>query len=56
MVRESQKRASKKYDAENTKTIKMKLNKKTDADILNWLDLQDNKQGYLKALIRKDMP
>lgn len=56
MVTESQKRASKKYDAEHTKTIKMKLNKNTDKDILQWLELQENKQGYLKGLIRKDMP
>jgi hypothetical protein len=30
-------------------------NKKYDDDILVWLDSQDNKQGYLKALIRADM-
>lgn len=26
-----------------------------DADILDWLARQDNKQGYIKALIRADM-
>ena len=56
MTTEAQKKASRKYDAENTKTIKMKLNKKTDADILKWLDLMENKQGYIKELIRRDMP
>lgn len=43
------------YDQENTRQIKMKLNIKTDADILKKLDSVSNKQGYIKALIRKDM-
>lgn len=45
--------AKERYDAKNTKQFKMKLNIKTDADILNWLDAQDNKQGAVKELIRK---
>ena len=56
MVRDSQKKASARYDAKNTKSVKLKLNKKTDRDILSWLDQQENKQGYIKGLIRKDMP
>lgn len=48
-------KASMKYDAVNTRQIKMKLNLKTDADILARLDSVPNKQGYIKALIRKDM-
>ena len=47
--------ASMKYDAVNTVQFKMKLNKKTDADILEWLNQQPNKQGYIKNLIRADM-
>lgn len=43
------------YDAENTRQIKMKLNLKTDHDILSRLDSVPNKQGYLKMLIRKDI-
>ena len=43
------------YDAKNTRQIKMKLNIKTDADILAWLDDQDNKQGAIKEAIRKMM-
>lgn len=43
------------YDAENTRQIKMKLNLKTDKDILKKLDSVPNKQGYIKMLIRKDM-
>lgn len=52
---ESMKRASIKYDNANTRQIKMKLNLKTDADILEKLDSVPNKQGYIKTLIRKDM-
>ena len=55
MGSEAHNRAAAKYDAENTVQIRMKLNKKTDADILAWLDEQENRQGYLKALIRADM-
>jgi len=39
----------------NTKGIYLKLNRKTDADILRLLDEVKNKQGYIKALIRKDL-
>lgn len=42
------------YDKTNIIGIYLKLNKKTDADILEKLDKTDNKQGYIKALIRKD--
>lgn len=47
--------AQDRYDRTNTKQFKMKLNLKTDADILNWLDKQENKQGSIKALIRNEI-
>lgn len=52
---EAQKRAGAKYDAENTKQIILKLNKKTDADIIAKLETAGNKQGYIKSLIRDDI-
>ena len=52
---EAQKRASNRYDRANTKAVALKLNKKTDADILAKLESVDNVQGYIKALIRADM-
>lgn len=55
MATEAQKKASARYDAKNTKPIYLKLNKNTDADILDHLDSMENKQGYIKELIRKDM-
>lgn len=55
MSSEAQKRASARYDAANTRQIKLKLNTKTDADILDLLDRLENIQGYIKDLIRQDM-
>lgn len=55
MASEAQIFASMKYDAKNTKRISLKLNKKTDKDILAKLESVDNMQGYIKGLIRRDM-
>ena len=55
MVPEYQKKAQKKYDATNTVMISIKLNRTTDADIIEKLDEQDSRQGYIKELIRKDL-
>lgn len=52
---EAQLKAVRKYDAQNTKQLHFKLNIKTDADILDWLEKQENVQGYIKQLIRQDM-
>ena len=51
-VKEYDYRASQKYQKEKCRKITMQLNKKLDEDILVWLDSQENKQGYLKRLIR----
>jgi hypothetical protein len=55
MQTEAQKRANRKYDKANTRQVVLKLNKRTDADVLERLDACGNKQGYIKALIRADM-
>lgn len=55
MTTEAQKRAKNKYDSKNTKQVMLKLNKKTDADVLGKLDAVGNRQGYIKELIRKDI-
>ena len=55
MTTEAQKRASMKYNAANTKQIIIRLNKRTDADILATLAARENVQGYIKALIRADV-
>ena len=43
------------YDSKNTIQVKLKLNRKTDADIIEYLNTLDNKQGTLKELIRKEI-
>ena len=55
MVSEARKRANAKYDARPPKQIKLKLNLETDWDILERLNEVDNKQGYIKDLIREDL-
>jgi hypothetical protein len=44
---------TKKYDATNTVQIKLKLNTRTDSDIIEYLDSTGNKQGTIKHLIRE---
>ena len=55
MATEAKIRANAKYDKANTQQILLKLNKKTDADILEVINAQDNKQGFLKECIREYM-
>ena len=52
---ESQIRASAKYNKENTVQISLKLNRSTDADLIDNLNRVANKQGYIKELIRRDI-
>lgn len=54
-VSAAQNAAQARYDAENTVQVRLKLNKKTDADILDQLEKVENKQGYIKELIRRDI-
>ena len=51
----AQLRAQAKYDKDNTVQVKLKLNKKTDDDIIKRLAAADNMQGYIKELIRLDI-
>lgn len=55
MATEAAKRAKKKYDQNNTKMISVKLNKNTDEDILEHMEHIQNKQRYIKTLIRGDI-
>ena len=54
MATEAKRKAIRKYDAANTRQIHLKLNLKTDADILEHLGKQESIQGYIKGLIRAD--
>ena len=44
--------ATPEYDRLNCRRINLKLNNKTDADIISILESQENIQGYIKTLIR----
>lgn len=54
MVSEAQKRAAAKYHKEKmvARTVRFSQG---EQDILDHLDAQPNKAGYIKELIRKDM-
>ena len=47
--------AIKRYDEASTTQIHLKLNLKTDADILEYLSKQESKQGCIKACLRAAM-
>ena len=55
MATEAQIKAQAKYDAENTRQVHLKLNRRTDDDVLEKLDSVPSKQGYIKELIRADL-
>lgn len=48
-------KAQKKYDQANTIGVYLKLNRATDADIIEFLNAANSKQGVIKALIRKEI-
>lgn len=58
MTTEAQKRAQKKYDEANKdkfRMIHLKLNRETDAEIIEKLEQVPSIQGYIKDLIRADL-
>ncbi len=52
---EARTRAQVRYNSKNTTVVQVRLNIRTDADILGKLNEVKSKQGYIKALIRADM-
>lgn len=49
-------RAVAKYNTQNIRQYVLKLNLKTDADVIELLDsIEGSKQGYIKQLIRDDI-
>lgn len=52
--------AQSRYDDYNTTQVKLKLNYKTDADVIRWINVHKTSrdssvQGAIKALIRADI-
>ena len=55
MVSEARNKAQLKYNKAHTTQVTLRLNRRTDADVIELLEGLDNKQGYIKALIRADI-
>ena len=55
MVSQSQKRSAKKYQKKNTKLISVRVNKKLEPELLEWLESKPSMGGYILELIRADM-
>ena len=52
MGSEAKRKANKKYDSINVIKLYVKLNKKTDADIIEYIENAENKQGTFKKALR----
>ncbi len=52
---ESQVRAQAVYDRKNTVRLSLKLNVRTDEDIIRWIRSQKSMQGTIKRLIREEI-
>ena len=52
MASEAQRKAVAKYDKTNTTQFKFKLNKNTDADIIEYLNTIENRSKWFKELVR----
>ena len=55
MVSEAQKRNAARYQAANTKIIAIRVNKKLEPELLEWLESKGSKSKYILDLIRDDM-
>lgn len=47
--------ASRKYENEHIKRVVLKLNDRTDTDIIEFLSTVDNVNGFIKQLLREHM-
>ena len=52
---EAAKRGHRKFEKERTKQLNIRLNDRTDSDIIEYLESIENKRSYLLGLIRADM-
>lgn len=47
--------ANKRYAQKALRQFKIDINRNTEPDLLEWIESQENKAGYIKRLIREDM-
>lgn len=52
---EAQRRARNKYNKKMIRNLTVSLNRKTDDDIIVFLENKENIGGYIKKLVRRDM-
>lgn len=52
---EAQRKAQAKYVQQFQRQFMLKVNRRTEPEIVAWLEEKDSIQTYLKELIRKDM-
>lgn len=43
------------YNKDNYVVVRVQVNKKTETELLDYLNTKSNKSGYIKELITKDM-
>lgn len=55
MVTEAQKKATARYHKKALKTVNLRLNRFTEADLIEQIEKQENANGYIKRLIREDI-
>lgn len=55
MQSDAQKKATAKYQASNRRRFVVNVNRKTEGDLLDWLEMRENVSGYIKSLVRIDM-
>lgn len=55
MVSESQRKSADKYQKNNTKLVSVRVNKKLEPQLLEWLESKPSMGGYILDLVRADM-
>ena len=55
MATKAEIKAANKYNKEKTVCVQLRLNKNTDADVIEKLNSVPSKMGYIKELIRADI-
>lgn len=55
MTRECDKQANRRYQDKYIVRYQIKLNRRTDPDLIEYLDRQPNKTGLIKRLLREEM-
>ena len=55
MATAAQVKATTKYIKEHTRRFTISCNNETDADVIEFLERQDNVTAYVKALVRREI-